>query len=163
MPHTATHSPPTNSRPSGPQDRLSVDPDALFVYGTLLFPDVLQALLGRRPDSRPATATGWRVATLPSRVYPGLVSGSGSVNGRLITDLTRAEWRILDTFEDDTYELRQITLLDGPDAWAYVYTSDDGQWLRSWDAERFLSEHLSHYVETCIAWRIQYHDKRWRT
>ena len=49
MPHTATHSHPSNSNPSGRLARRSADPDApLFAYGSLQFPDVLEVLLGAR-------------------------------------------------------------------------------------------------------------------
>ncbi|WP_250292550.1 gamma-glutamylcyclotransferase, partial [Frankia sp. CiP1_Cm_nod1] len=53
--------------------RPGVGPSELFVYGTLCFPEVARALLGRLPCSRPAAAAGWRAAALPGRAYPGLV------------------------------------------------------------------------------------------
>ncbi|WP_445548822.1 gamma-glutamylcyclotransferase, partial [Frankia sp. CiP1_Cm_nod2] len=53
--------------------RPGVGPSELFVYGTLCFPEVARALLGRLPCSRPAAAAGWRAAALPGRAYPGPV------------------------------------------------------------------------------------------
>lgn len=41
---------------AGLKDRLSGDLAALFIYGSLLFPEVLRALLGRVPARVPATA-----------------------------------------------------------------------------------------------------------
>jgi gamma-glutamylcyclotransferase (GGCT)/AIG2-like uncharacterized protein YtfP len=63
----------------------------LFVYGTLLLDDVISTLIGRIPYYRDATVTGWRVARLPQRVYPGLVPGQGEANGKVFTDLTETE------------------------------------------------------------------------
>ena len=81
--HAAYREPFTRpaSRPSGRTDRLSVAPEALFVYGSLLIPEVLQALLGRVPDR---TAGGWRVAALAGRRYPGSrrMSGASSMRSR---------------------------------------------------------------------------------
>jgi hypothetical protein len=129
-----------------------VDPEALFVYGTLLFPEVLQALLHRVPGQSPATAVGWRVVALAGRVYPTLVSGEGSASGFLMMDLNGEEWRLLDA----VYELRYLALLDGRRGWAYV--GDDGSHTLSedWDVDQFAARDLAAYVDSCIAWRRRY-------
>ena len=133
-----------------------MDPEALFVYGTLLFPEVLQALLHRVPGQSPATAVGWRVVALAGRVYPTLVPGEGSASGFLMMDLNGEEWRLLDAFEDEVYELRHLTLLDGRRGWAYV--CDDGSHTLSedWDVDQFAARDLAAYVDSCIAWRRRY-------
>src|SRR5215470_5909353 len=120
----------------GGTDRLPVDPQALFVYGSLLFPEVLRALLGRVPDRTAAAAAGWRVAALAGRRYPGLVPGDGQASGTLITGLAPDEWRILNAFEDDLYELRRLTLTDARHGWAYVWPDDRAALTEDWDAER---------------------------
>src|SRR6266581_1070070 len=108
---------PTSSQPVpsavGPRGRLAVSPDALFAYGTLQFPGILSALLRRVPEHAPGTVTGWRVAALAARTYPGIVPASqATATGILVTGLTPGEWRLIDTYEDDSYELRQLTLSD---------------------------------------------------
>src|SRR5262249_32952449 len=128
----------------GGTDRLPVDPQALFVYGTLLFPEVLRALLGRVPNRTAAAAAGWRVAALAGRRSPALAPGDGRGRGTLITGLTPDEWRILNAFEDALYELRRLTLTDARHGWAYVWPDDRGEALtEDWDAERFATEHLA--------------------
>ncbi|GLZ16185.1 hypothetical protein Acsp04_64200 [Actinomadura sp. NBRC 104425] len=88
--------------------------EGLFVYGTLRFPEVLRVLLGRVPDMRPATATGWSVRALPGKVYPGLVADpDGVARGLVMTDLTEDERRLLDAFEGDGYDPVLIPLDDG--------------------------------------------------
>jgi gamma-glutamylcyclotransferase (GGCT)/AIG2-like uncharacterized protein YtfP len=133
-----------------------VDPESLFVYGSLLFAEVLLALLDRVPNRVPASAPGWRVASLPGRVYPGLVRGPDTASGLLMTDLTPAEWRILDAFEDEAYELRPVTLSDGRAGWAYVCSKDPAASLDTWDAGLFSERDLPTYVAVCVAWRRRY-------
>ncbi|GLZ12392.1 hypothetical protein Acsp04_26270 [Actinomadura sp. NBRC 104425] len=156
MPRTGTHSPRPTSPGSGRTDRLSVDPEALFVYGSLQFPEVLFALIDRVPDHNPAAAAGWRVATLPGEVYPGLVPGESIARGYLLTGLTADEWQLLDAFENPLYDLKRLDLVDGRHGWAYVCnpTAEVGD--DDWSAERFQAQHLPAYIERCAAWRRRY-------
>ena len=158
MPPTGIPSPPPSSWPSGRRDRLSADPEALFAYGTLRFPEVLRALLRRVPGRSPAAAAGWRVVCLARRAYPALVPGHGVASGCLITDLTVEEWTLLDAFEDDVYRLQRVPLVDGRQGWAYVCEGTAQTTAESWSAERFAARHLAAYVANCLAWRRRYGD-----
>ncbi|MFF1417985.1 gamma-glutamylcyclotransferase family protein [Streptomyces sp. NPDC058280] len=141
---------------ANPRDRLAANPDALFVYGTLQFGKVLEALLGRVPNGIPAAAAGWRAAALEHRVYPGLVAAAGSTAGLVLRDLSPAEWRTLDGFEDDRYDLRRLTLTDSQHAWAYVWP--DGEVLpQDWDPATFTARHLAAYAARCAALTARRH------
>ncbi|MDT0307654.1 gamma-glutamylcyclotransferase family protein [Streptomyces sp. DSM 44917] len=134
-----------------PPDRLAAvapESDALFVYGTLQFPEVLQALLGRVPSRAPASADGWRAASLAGRVYPGLVPSTLTARGLLLTDLTADEWRRLDDFEDDLYDLRQLPLNDGRHGWTYTWSGPDVL-PATWQADEFAALHLTSYAARC--------------
>jgi hypothetical protein len=74
-------------------------------------------------------------------------------------DLNGEEWRLLDAFEDEVYELRYLALLDGRRGWAYV--GDDGSHTLSedWDVDQFAASDLAAYVDSCIAWRRRYDDR----
>jgi len=144
------------SPPSGQPGRLSAGPEALFVYGSLLFPEVMRVLLGRVPASVPASVAGWRVAALPGRVYPALVAGEAIAKGQLITDLTLSEWRLLDAFEDDIYELRRLTLTDGRHGWTYICADHTHAAPHDWDLDTFERNHLTDYLKRCAAWRHRY-------
>jgi len=141
---------------AGLKDRLSGDLAALFIYGSLLFPEVLRALLGRVPDRAPATAEGWRIAGLAGRRYPGLVPASTHASGFVVTRLNVDEWRLLDVFEDDAYELRQIELDGRRSALTYVYPHVDALSV-DWDRGHFADLHLASYVKSCRAWRERYY------
>ncbi|MCT2593592.1 gamma-glutamylcyclotransferase [Streptomyces sp. N2-109] len=119
--------------------------ELLFVYGTLRFPEVLEALLGRVPEHSPAEAAGWRAAALQEHVFPGLVpAASTTVRGVLLLGLTAEDRRRLDAFEGDAYALRSITLADGRQARAYVWL---GEVLpEDWDADTFAHRDLAAYT-----------------
>jgi gamma-glutamylcyclotransferase (GGCT)/AIG2-like uncharacterized protein YtfP len=124
----------------------------LFTYGTLLFPEVLHALIGRVPQNHIASADGWRVAALKNRIYPGLVATPGkTAHGRLLTGLSDDEWHLLDNFEDCKYELRQMTLLDGQSSLTYVWVDDAEACSNTWDIQSFALNHLPAYVKRCAA------------
>lgn len=135
--------------------RLPRAEDALFVYGTLQFPRVLDELLGRTPDLTPAVLPGRRAAALPGRVYPGLVAApSDSAAGFLLTGLTATEWQVLDAFEDDDYDLVPVSVHAGDrEVYAWTYS-----WLpevlpENWSAAAFTTDHLPRYAEKCAIWR----------
>ncbi|QIS13798.1 gamma-glutamylcyclotransferase family protein [Nocardia arthritidis] len=123
--------------------------DSLFAYGTLQFPQVLIHLLERCPALEPVAVSGWRAAALPGRVYPGLVPATDSVTpGVLLTGLTAAEWRILDAFEDDEYDLRTVEVHPGGrTAMTYVWTAPVSE--QTWYSEEFAAAHLAAFVTRC--------------
>ncbi|MFJ2744400.1 gamma-glutamylcyclotransferase family protein [Streptomyces sp. NPDC087440] len=127
---------------------LPARPDTLFVYGTLRFPEVLRAVLGRVPAGAPALAPGWRAAALEHRAYPGLVASPGSTTrGVLLADLTVAEWRLLDAYEGAEYDLRRIALEGGtPYGWTYVWSGTAGVLPATWDAEAFHTHQLDTFL-----------------
>jgi gamma-glutamylcyclotransferase (GGCT)/AIG2-like uncharacterized protein YtfP len=125
----------------------------LFAYGTLQFPLVLQALLGRVPDLEPAVLPGWRAAALPGRLYPGLVPGGGRAPGQLLVGLTAGEWSVLDAFEGDAYDRCSLRLADGREAWVYVWRDVDDVEPHDWDADRFARESLPGYLVSSRRWR----------
>jgi gamma-glutamylcyclotransferase (GGCT)/AIG2-like uncharacterized protein YtfP len=125
---------------------------ALFAYGTLRFPDVLVALLGRVPEHTPAIAEGWRVAALDGRVYPVLVPGEGAAGGVLISGLTGDEWRVIDAYEDDFYALERLTLVGGREGWAYVTRDHTAVLPVDWSAADFAARHLPDFASRLRAW-----------
>jgi hypothetical protein len=128
----------------------------LFVYGTLMFPEILRALIGRVPDDSDAAAAGWRAAALRGRRYPGLVPAPALARGRLINGLTGEERQIIHAFEDGGYELRHLTLTDGGHACAYVWTIDADVLPVDWDAAAFAARDLAGYVgRLTAAWHPQ--------
>ncbi|WP_433593823.1 gamma-glutamylcyclotransferase family protein [Nocardia sp. CA-145437] len=135
--------------------RLPAASDPLFVYGTLRFEAVLTALIGRVPRMEPARLIGRRAAALPGRAYPGLVTATDAVTaGFVLTGLTADDWRVLDAFEDDEYDLTPVSVHLGERvgyAWTYTWTAEVAE--ADWSAADFEAGHLPYYESKCAAWR----------
>jgi len=133
--------------------------DGLFAYGTLQFPDVLQALLRRAPKREEARAPGWRAAPLADRPYPGLVREPGATAaGIVLSGLTSAEWALLDAFEGEFYRLELVDVGTGQPVQAYIWLSPEDVLAGTWDPHRFVQRELAGYVSRCRRWREYYVD-----
>jgi gamma-glutamylcyclotransferase (GGCT)/AIG2-like uncharacterized protein YtfP len=141
---------------------VSADPAPLFVYGSLLFPEVVRALIDRDPARSPATVCGWRVVSLPGRTYPGLArSPVATADGELLTDLGPTEWHTLDAFEADVYTLDRVDLVDGGHAWAYACADRADVFPACpWQLDDFARDHLTGYLDRCARWRHHYNQTR---
>lgn len=93
--------------------------DFFFFYGTLMDPDVLAAVIGRRvlpARVRPATLAGFRRVGLKGTPYPVIVPGAAAdvVAGVLVTGLAAADVRNLKRFEGAAYGIETVSVsLDG--------------------------------------------------
>jgi len=76
----------------------------LFVYGTLMFPRVVEAILGRCPEFQEATLSGYLRVRVKGQPYPVILPEAGSnVTGRVLVGLSQTEITTLDTFEGEMY------------------------------------------------------------
>jgi gamma-glutamylcyclotransferase (GGCT)/AIG2-like uncharacterized protein YtfP len=126
----------------------------LFVYGTLMAPEVVETLLGRLPPNQPATLQGYRRHPVLQQVYPGLVEASNDncVRGILFCDLQPSDWQRLDRFEDKEYTRVQVKVQaqknDLTDTQTYLWTDPLTKLDTSldWDLQVFLKKHLDDYL-----------------
>ena len=136
----------------------------VFTYGTLMFADVVEALLGRRFESRPARLPDFARLCVRGRVYPGIVARAGATtDGVLYEGLDGAALARLDEFEGELYERRTVVVLasssigtatdDQQRAEVYVVASGKEHLLAEepWDAEQFRAQHHQRYVAHCRA------------
>ncbi len=132
---------------------------SLFVYGTLMFPEVLVALIGRLPKMLAASVPDWRAAPLLERVYPGLVPAPGVITyGKLILGLTSNEWTIFDRFEGNQFCLLAIATEGGGSVRSYVLDNTELAKDGTWDAQDFASRFLLTFVATLAR---PEHSRRW--
>jgi gamma-glutamylcyclotransferase (GGCT)/AIG2-like uncharacterized protein YtfP len=102
----------------------------VFTYGTLMFPEVWKAVVGREFSHLRGQAPGFRIFRVRDAVYPGiLVAGStDAVDGVVYQDIDPESIDRLDRFEDDFYRRRPIVVAcdDGRrlEAEAYVVPDD---------------------------------------
>ena len=133
----------------------------VFTYGTLLFPEVMDAVTGRIFARVPATLAGFTRVRVRGAVYPAAREKAGaSIAGLLYLDVDAAALARLDRFEGALYERRSVRVMrdDGASSAAEVYAvarAHHGRLEpRAWDPEQFRREHLATYVARCRAGRV---------
>lgn len=133
---------------------------AVFAYGTLEVPAVMEAVTGRRFRSREAELAGFVRRRLRGRIYPGAIEWPGSrIAGRLYEGVAAPTLTRLDRFEGSLYERREVTVLvgSGGEARAELYVlspAGRGELLEEpWDPGEFVRLHLDAYLRSCAAFR----------
>jgi gamma-glutamylcyclotransferase (GGCT)/AIG2-like uncharacterized protein YtfP len=127
---------------------------SVFAYGTLLFPEVMQRVIGRIPPSQEATLEGFARFRIRGQSFPGIVAESAScTRGLLFAGVRPTELARLDAYEGDLYVRSRVSvaLREGGAADALVYVV--AAHLRgevselSWDPERFAAQGLQAFIE----------------
>lgn len=131
---------------------------SIFVYGTLLDPDVRAAVLGA-PASPITTAslTGWRRVPVKGELFPMLVSDpAGKVDGELIHLRSDTEWRRIEYFEGDMQVLRPVDVrrADGVlvKAVACMATKGIAPAPGTWDLAAWAAQHKARYLSATVAY-----------
>jgi gamma-glutamylcyclotransferase (GGCT)/AIG2-like uncharacterized protein YtfP len=113
----------------------------VFTYGTLMFPEVWQAVVGRPFETVEASASGYAIYRVRDAVFPGIIAAGDrqSVRGVVYLDVDQPSLARLDRFEDDFY-CREAVWVD----------CDDGQ-RRAADA--YVVPHENRHVLTAETWQ----------
>lgn len=91
--------------------RRGVHDHALFVYGTLLSPDVMRRVSGELPPALPASLPGFVRGNIAGEPYPAIVRSDGSrVEGRLYTRVKPGSLARLDRYEGSLYRRRLVVV-----------------------------------------------------
>lgn len=134
----------------------------LFAYGTLLFDEILIALLGKVPEKRSAALEGYSRYAIDRG--PGGAKGpvifsetNGLVRGVYIPSLSPEEVRIIDRYEDAAIGYKRsevvVRMNHGSHLTAHTYIgTEEVRHLASgvWSEEAFREEHLDYYVSEKI-------------
>lgn len=128
----------------------------LFAYGTLQFPQILEAVCGQRVVGEAAVLRGWRRMGVRGAVYPAITREPASeVDGLVFRGLGTGALRQLDAFEGNEYRrlAGRVETRSGAMVPALFYvaapalqTRLDG---RPWSAEQFAATGLSRYLARC--------------
>ncbi|QDU54741.1 gamma-glutamylcyclotransferase family protein [Aeoliella mucimassa] len=136
----------------------------VFVYGTLLEPTMMQAVVGRLVASQPATLLKYVRSQLTGCYYPGMVpSDYHQVTGAVYCDLTDAELARLDYFEGPEYLRATVQPVLGESnqvvsAEAYLLQpSEQSRMLHlDWDVQHFRQSNLQEFLEVARATMRRY-------
>jgi gamma-glutamylcyclotransferase (GGCT)/AIG2-like uncharacterized protein YtfP len=135
---------------------------AVFTYGTLAIPSVMEAVTGHRFRSRETELDGFVRLRLRGRIYPAAIERPGSrIAGRVYEDVDPATLARLDRFEGRSYERREAPVLlpGGGEVPANLYVlapAGHGELLEEpWDPAEFARVHLAAYLRSCAAFRAR--------
>ena len=120
----------------------------VFAYGTLIFPEVWQAVVGQMFPSVEAQAFGFRRHRIRDADYPGITPSvdASSVKGVVYLDVDQEAIHTLDEFEGEFYlrERVPVNCADGKlrEAEAYVIPEIRRNLLteESWDPDQFVAQ-----------------------
>lgn len=117
----------------------------VFTYGTLMFPEVWRAVVGKEFETAAATAANFAIYYVRDAVYPGIIATpSGTVPGLVYFDVDAESLARLDVFEGVDYHRQpiEVTRTDNVQilsADAYVIPPANSHLLtdESWSAREF--------------------------
>jgi gamma-glutamylcyclotransferase (GGCT)/AIG2-like uncharacterized protein YtfP len=119
----------------------------VFTYGTLMFPQVWKAVVGREFVSIPGSAKEYAIYCVRDAVFPGIIAAGDrdAVSGVVYLNVDQASLARLDLFEDDFYR-RETLWIDCEDgqrraADAYVVPNENREILTSqvWLQDEFVA------------------------
>ena len=97
----------------------------VFTYGTLMFPEICQAVVVRSFESVEGTAMGYAIFRVSNAVFPGITPAGDNdrVHGVVYLNVDETAVSRLDLFEDDFYERQtlRVQCADGENRAAEAY------------------------------------------
>ncbi len=86
----------------------------IFVYGTLLFPEIVQRLTGKLFKNSPAVLSGFKRFQVKDSEYPAIIEFSGSkVDGIVLENVDEKSFQVLTFYEGDEYVCMEKSVLLG--------------------------------------------------
>ena len=137
---------------------------SLFVYGTLLIPELLKTLLGKTLNSIPATLDNHSVSTAiyngVETDYPFLIKETNhQANGKILLGLTFYDMQLLSFYESDEYELTDVLVKAQsgviPVKTFYPIINLSKIKGNPWDIEKFIQKSLAKYLSEVIPQTIK--------
>jgi gamma-glutamylcyclotransferase (GGCT)/AIG2-like uncharacterized protein YtfP len=139
----------------------------VFTYGSLQFPRVLAAVIGRVPPREPAVLEGFARYRVRGASYPGIVAEPGArTEGTVWRGLDLDALAALDRFEGALYERPELRVSVAPaeSCAAFVYLlRPEHRALATdsaWREDDFRERHLRGYLAACRAFAQELRDDR---
>lgn len=127
----------------------------LFVYGTLLFPEIFEKLSEKKFETIPAIIRGFIRKRIFGCDYPAIVESLNSeVKGLLVRNVDEKTMQLLTFYEGDEYEKRETEVWienEKINAFVFVWKNnlDDLEEI-DWDENEFRQKHLNTYLNKVI-------------
>ena len=129
----------------------------LFTYGSLMFADVWDRIVGRSFATSPAELHGFDIFRVRGATYPGIVAAASTsrVAGIVYHRLDDPTLLRIDEFESEFYRRQRVHVVDASGqclpCWAYVVPAQSAEllsedrWTASWFEQHGLTEFLARY------------------
>jgi len=135
----------------------------VFVYGSLLFPEIADGLCGQKLKWENATLIGYSRFALKGADYPAIIKKKNStVKGKVLLNLDENVIYLLTFYEGDEYGMAPVKVETNSgivNAVAFVWKAGN-EFLEDfdWDEGQFKSESLAFYRDEIVpATREEYH------
>ncbi len=131
----------------------------IFVYGTLMFPEVVFALTKKKFVMKDSVLKGYSRFRVndPKREKKGpaiIEQKDGEVHGKILFDVDEKSIKILDRFEGASYRKRVVSVIvDGKSMEAIIYVGSNFNkkfLYGDWSEEEFEQKYLHFYLKTII-------------
>jgi len=133
----------------------------VFVYGSLLFREMVEKLCGKTVEMKQASLPGYKRFAVKGAEFPAIVKDETSkVEGKLILNLSKKDLDILTFYEGDEYECTPVEVQTEKEEiiLAHAFT-----WIAGleklfdfdWNAKTFEEEALKLYINEIIPQTIK--------
>jgi len=127
----------------------------VFVYGTLLFPEILEGLTGKVFNLKDAELKNYQRVQISSGDFPAIVEKEDeSVKGKLILDVDPLSMEILLFYEGEDYDCMELeveTETEKLPAKVFVWNNDPEYLIDAdWDTEHFKQQFLQDYISFVV-------------
>ncbi|WP_167610364.1 gamma-glutamylcyclotransferase family protein [Maribellus sediminis] len=127
----------------------------VFVYGTLLFPEILEGLTGRTFSVQKAELYNFKRLRVAEGDYPAIIAAEGeSVSGMLVLNVDARSMELLRFYEGEDYDCRKLEVkLKKQSVFAHVFTwnNDPGLLTESdWNLKNFEQHFLQDYIRYVV-------------
>ena len=132
----------------------------IFVYGSLLFPEITKKLTEKSFKTLPATLQGYKMYCVKGCDYPAIFQQKDAVtNGLLLKNVDDLSLDIISFYEGDEYEKRQVSVnSDGKSATALTFVWVNKNDLlddEDWDLQHFEKTSLEYYLNEVITQTLE--------
>jgi len=138
----------------------------LFVYGTLLFPEILEGLTGISPVTKPAKLQEYKRCCVKGCDYPAVLPEKNSVvEGKLVINVDHHFMDIITFFEGEDYQKTKVFIQAGNKeipATVFTWNGDFHRLeMKDWNKKQFEQYSLKYYAARIIPETIKafYRDK----
>ncbi len=134
----------------------------VFAYGTLMLPQVVEALTGILFTPKAAILNGYSRYVFKGKCYPGIIEDkTGCVEGVLYVNIDDRTLSIFDWFEDILYDRQLLTVQtksNTVEAFTYVVPIKHQKILDDlpWELETFIEKYAETYIQKCIGYRKEW-------